>query len=180
MKWGEACGFGSPLGYNKQLDEPSLKPHIESTLNCIKMIFNDGKDLKRRYGLRLCQAEHDIVVQGMRGGPSRWKPFPGLKERMPKTQKHLSIRNTVKWAVADKKKFNELVQHLSDLIEDLERLTQDLGIPKRQQILVEYEIESISDISTLENMEASRIGPADRISDAASERLQRLRGSSQR
>jgi len=177
MKWGEACGFGNPSGYDKRLDEPILQPRVEATLRCIEMIFRDGKSLKSRYGLRPCHEGLDIA-QEIEGG-SRKMSFSALIARMPRRQKISAMRDTVKWAIADKKKFAELVQHLYDFIGDLERLTQHLGIPERQQILVQDQIESISDIPTLENMEASRIGPTDKVSDAASERLQRLSGSTQ-
>jgi ubiquitin-conjugating enzyme E2 D len=139
--------------------------------------FRDGKSLKSKYGLRPCHRGLDIV-QEIEGGPRKMS-FSALIARMPRRQKISAIRDTVKWAVADKKKFAELVQHLYDFIGDLERLTQHWGIPERQQMLVQDQIESISDIPTLENMEASRIGRTDKISDAASERLQRLCGSTQ-
>jgi hypothetical protein len=64
---------------------------------------------------------------------------------------------------------------MKDLIDDLEGLTRHLGIDRRQRDNIRLEVESISEISTLEAMEEARLGMHDSVSDAASLRLWTLR-----
>jgi ubiquitin-conjugating enzyme E2 D/E len=175
--WGEACGFRASAGYDQRLDEPSLKCNIESTLSCIKGILSIGATVIRKYDLAGSQDKYETIVPE-ESNRARWS-LTTVKERLVKGQKRLNIKEAAKWALADKKKLDTLVRDLSDLIGDLERFTRDLGIYRRQQILVQYEIESISDVPTLEMMEASRISPTDGISDAASARLKSLRDPSE-
>jgi hypothetical protein len=76
--------------------------------------------------------------------------------------------------IEDREKFSELVRHQKNFIDDLEDLTKATQIPRRQLVFVEYEVESINDIETLEDMESAREGDHDSVSDAASARIERL------
>lgn len=66
---------------------------------------------------------------------------------------------------------------MKDFIEALEFLTRDLEVSQNQRIHVQYEIEKVSDISSLEKVAGARTGEDDVVSDAATERLSTL-GSS--
>jgi hypothetical protein len=68
----------------------------------------------------------------------------------------------------------DLIRDLKDLIDDLEGLTKWLSVPERQHRNIEIEVESISDLSTLETMEEARLGRIDAVADAASVRLSQL------
>jgi Ubiquitin-conjugating enzyme/Prion-inhibition and propagation len=91
-----------------------------------------------------------------------------------------SAQTATQWDIINEAKFDKLLQVLRDFIEDLEAMTRRLDISRHQRIFVDAGIESISEITTLQTIEAARVEPNDPISDSASQRLLRLRGSSNR
>lgn len=50
--WGAACRLDDQEQYDSALDEPVLLQRIKETLECIQQLFNDGKRLRKRYGLK--------------------------------------------------------------------------------------------------------------------------------
>ncbi|KAF2471668.1 uncharacterized protein BDR25DRAFT_222763, partial [Lindgomyces ingoldianus] len=145
-KWGEACGLGYPNGYDPQLDDAQFKPNIERTLWSIKLVLDSGITVIESYETDPTEKAANVLL---RGTAARWS-WTAVKERLRKSTKHSGFKEATKWALADKRKLDDLVKHPSDLVGDLEYLTKDLGVPARQRILVQYEIESISDTETLE------------------------------
>jgi ubiquitin-conjugating enzyme E2 D len=113
----------------------------------------------------------------------------GYQRRSPRgSHDHIPPAGTVRigaqaatqWKIINETRFNDLLQVLRVFIEDLEAMTKWLDISRHQQNFVDARIESISDITTLETIEAARVEPNDPISDSASQRLLRLRESSNR
>jgi hypothetical protein len=186
LTWGRACGFVDSDIYDERFDDEEVRPCIEATLIHLITLFNDGKELKMKYGLKPDQPRPNVlaVASSVLGAlippnlPITTKlgqKIHGFRDRMDRTQKNATFANTVRWAIEDKLKFTELVQHLKDLIDDLEGLTKCLGIPERQRDMIRCEVESISDIAALEIIEEARWGRVDAVSDAASLRLWKLR-----
>jgi ubiquitin-protein ligase len=171
-KWGEACGFGSRTGYNQMLDDPTIRPNIERTLDSIRALLRDGIVTMSIYEVDVKEHHNGALSLTV---STRWS-WETVKSRLRRGKSSRGTTNVVRWAVADKKKLDEIIRHISDLLGDLETMTVDMGVPERQRYLVEYEIQSISDTETLELMEASRLRPADMISDTASARLQSIAG----
>lgn len=183
--WGQACQMTDPQGYDQRLDEEDLHQHIEETLLQIMVLFKEGKNLRQKYGLKKCQGQ-ELVISALpaAGSMISWLPsgtstfiqkLHELKRRIERTRKQAGIISAVKWAIEDKRKFADLVQHLKDLIDDLESITRHLGIEGRQREIIRHEVESVTDISSLQAIEKARLGNPDAISDAASFRLWRLR-----
>jgi hypothetical protein len=182
--WGRACGLVGSTEYDAGLDSEELRPRIEDTLNQVLMLFKDGRNLRKKYGLRQDQDICTVAVAGSSLGPvinSAWaaagfrQRLQEFKQRLDKTQKQASLSYATRWAIEDKRKFTDLVQHLKDLIDDLESLTKFLGVDDSQREMIRGEIESISEIATLEVIEEARVGHIDAVSDAASLRLWKLR-----
>jgi hypothetical protein len=193
--WGKACGLVDGTRYDQRLDGPELFQQLKATLECIKLLLSDAQELKERYGLRSCSGS---ISEGIGGGlaassasisgssisPGRRASLGRLLSRRSLLQRNAStfaLRSgssstisTAHWIIEDREKFSELVRHLKDFIDDLEDLTKATEIPHRQLVFVEYEIESIDDVETLENMESAREDDYDVVSDAASSRLERL------
>ena len=94
---------------------------------------------------------------------------------MEKTQKQASLSSSARWVIENKRKFTELVQHLKDLIDDLEGLTRFLDVTDRQREMIQIELESVSEIPTLEAIEEARVGTIEAVSNATSLRLWKLR-----
>ncbi|PSN68584.1 hypothetical protein BS50DRAFT_449903, partial [Corynespora cassiicola Philippines] len=147
-KWGKACGFKSPDRYSPSLDRAELRPNIEKTFRKIQLILQSGQSVLCAYET-LFTSENTTLLDQTASIRWSWKV---LKGRLGKIRKTEGTRKATKWALADKKKLDELVRHLSGLINDLESVTKDLGIVQRQRILIQYEIQSISDKETLDLM----------------------------
>ena len=183
MTWGRACGMMNAEGYDTRLDSEDLKSRIQDTLIHLLMLFKDGTELKRKYGLKEgsqalfapSTGVSSMVTATAWNGGSLGQRFQELKYRMQKTRKQASLVSSARWAIEDNRKFTELIQHLKDLIDDLEGLTRFLGVAERQREMIEDELESISEIPMLETMEEARLGNTDAVSAAASLRLWKLR-----
>ena len=183
--WGRACGLFGPEMCDARLDEPELGVRIVATLECIKTLFQDKKDLNRRYGLRLGPPPANaITLTGYTrasadralNSPTKW-PL-GSFFRSKKQRQRFSLLNKAQWAIADREKFAELIQHLKDFNDDLEAMTRATDVPRRQRIVVEYEIEEVDDVEILEEMAMASEDDGDVVSDTASVRLERIREGS--
>ncbi|KAF2815241.1 P-loop containing nucleoside triphosphate hydrolase protein [Mytilinidion resinicola] len=191
--WGRACGFdedgeaGRPgvegadtdKSYDERLNMPELIVNIAETLECIKMLLCDGAKLRGRYGLKPCPVDENNDAPSPTldsvDVAEKWKNsnrLSFLRSLKADKEKISSFRSSAAWAIEDKSKFAELVSHLKDFIDDLENLTRATGVPRRQLVFIGYEIESITDMETLEEMEMAREGEDDAVSDAASLRLE--------
>ncbi|KAK8015898.1 aaa family atpase protein [Apiospora marii] len=192
VAWGKACGFTDPNGYDRQIDEnKEVHDAIESSLLHLISLLRDGDKLKRKYGLR----DADQTASGipspnaLLNAPQTWPLLAGgqsavasltqklakFRERTKATQQQANLRSKARWAIKDKDKFADLVQHLRDLIEDLEGLTAGLHLEHRQRELIRQEVEAIREIPVLESIEEARVGRLDPVSDAASLRLWSVR-----
>lgn len=185
--WGRACGFtnaGADDG-DDTFGDAEVRASIETTLAHLLTLFRDGRGLTMKYGLKRDQSSQGLLTIGSGrigamvsdrlSGSKLGQRLQELGETVYKTQKEAKLTSKARWAVEDKAKFAELVQHLKDLIDDLEGLTRWLAVADRQHQIMRWEVESITDIDTLETMEAARVGRLDIVSDAASVRLWELR-----
>lgn len=95
-------------------------------------------------------------------------------------QKKSRISGSVRWAVYDREKFNSLVQDLRDLVSDLNKFTDDMGIASSQRLVIEYEMELIDDEPSLELIAAASAcdDDDDLLSYAARSRLNRVKEQS--
>ena len=183
VTWGRACGLTNLEGYDITCEPEALKSQIQDTLIHLLTLFRDGTTLKKRYGLRedvqtvLAPSTSlgSVVAATAWNGGSLGQKLQEFRQRIQKTRKQATLGSSARWAIEDRKKFTELVQHLKDLIDDLEGLTRFLGVAERQRVMIEDEMESISEISMLESMEEARLGNTDAVSSAASLRLWKVR-----
>jgi hypothetical protein len=187
--WGRACGLSDmgSTGANALAWNDDIRLAVGETLVQIASLFQDHRTLRKRYGLSV---DHSGL-----GSPHGAMSAPGmlaaLTSRFRATglavselavftppgrsfAKRPGISTSVRWAVDDKHKFADLVQHLKDFIDDLEALTTELNVPQRQRELIRAEVESIADAAELEMIEQARMGSADAIADAAGLRLSEL------
>ncbi|KAK8091809.1 hypothetical protein PG997_002170 [Apiospora hydei] len=193
VAWGKACGFTDPNGYDRQIDEnKEVRDAIEASLLHLISLLQDGDKLTRKYGLRHADAENQaggpgpnsLVLHSSHTWPlqlgqsavsSLAQKLARFRERTRSTQQQANLWAKASWAIKDKDKFADLVQHLRDLVEDLEGLTAGLDLEHRQRELIRQEVESIREIPVLESIEEARVGRLDPVSDAASLRLWSVR-----
>jgi hypothetical protein len=184
--WGRACGFRDTGTNSNIFEDADLRQSIEATLVQLAVLFTDGQVLRSKYGLKRDLPPQDYLASGRTAvGDLLSDTFP-VKTRFGqkllefghsvcKTQRDTKFSSKVRWAIEHKAKFTALIQDLKDFIDDLEDLTKWLNVSEYQRDIIQYEVESISDISTLETMEEARVGKIDAVSDAASVRLWEVR-----
>jgi Ras family protein A len=186
--WGRACGLLGTDGYDARLDEPVLRARITATLECIKELFDDEKELKKRFGLKHCRGDSAMLPVVGRNPPaigsSSVDPTPSRRRTSfffwKKQQRSLSrFCDGARWAISDREKFSELVQHLKDFNDDLEAMTRPLDdIYARQRRIVQMEIEEIGEIETLQEIALASQDDTDVLSDVVSLRVESIRSGS--
>lgn len=152
-------------------------------MSIIRALLTDGRELKAKYGL---QVEKIALTSRDRPDshlPSAFEKVFQSTSRLWNTafQRKSYITGSVRWAVGDREKFNYLIERLKDLIEDLNKLTDDFGVRQSQRWIIKYELESIVDEDSLERI--TEIKPPDDdddlVSFAASKQLSRIRERSE-
>lgn len=177
--WGKACGFMSVRGYDRRLDHPAWKQHVQKQLNGISLLFLGAAKIVKKYDLRE-RYEHNADGPLSQNAQFIDEGLQDFLKRIRKTKKRAGFLGALTWALKDKKEFTELLQRLKECIEALELVTRDLNLFEDQRQIVEYEIQSISEPSMLEGMinSESKTTSVDIISDAASQRLLQIRETS--
>ncbi|KAF2493789.1 hypothetical protein BU16DRAFT_582840 [Lophium mytilinum] len=196
--WGRACGFAEDgeagrrgvegaetnKNYDERLDVPELRANVAETLECITTLLYDGAGLRGRYGLKPFPVDENNDASSPTAdsadGVEKRKNFNRLSflhSSRANKEKSSSFRSSAAWAIEDRSKFAELVSLLKDLVDDLEDITRATDIPRRQLVFIGYEIEAITDVETLEEMEMTGEGEHDTVSDAASLRLEVISGA---
>ncbi|KAF3939777.1 hypothetical protein ABW19_dt0210340 [Dactylella cylindrospora] len=164
-----AVGLDISQNCDKRLESPLIRPTVERLLNCIKMLFEDARELRKRYGLRLgvsgnvlanLVASIHIGASGTRASNSNAntsrasifrETYYEFESRLLRTQRRTASRNKVRWAIADQKKFSQLVEDLKKLVDGL------LGLPALVDLLVEQEAELVQEIRAINNVESLRL-----------------------
>lgn len=184
--WGKACGFAEDSPYQTIKLDDEAQECLARTLLELHLLLSNGTQLREKYGLR----------QHIEASENRRALISPLKEHLYTThtwlnqlrrrvdtyraaavdvQKRTSFTDCGKWVIKDHRKFADLVRNMTDLINDLDIFTIDLGLQGRQRDIIQAEVESIVDVRQLEMLEVAHTGPSDVISDAASLRLSQMR-----
>ncbi|KAF2181388.1 hypothetical protein K469DRAFT_740828 [Zopfia rhizophila CBS 207.26] len=177
MAWGKACGFMDPDRTNSRFDDPMSglrNERIEETMERIKSLLTNGDNLKEKYGLKVQRAPigskfiEDAALSAFSRAFQSTKAF-----RNTSLQRKSQITGSIRWAVNDRDKFDRLVQNLRDLLDDLTKLAEDIGVTDSQRLIVEYEMEMIDDEPSLEAITAASACDGDdgMLSQAATRRL---------
>jgi len=154
---------------------------IERTMEQIQSLLTNGDNLKEKYSLKVHRAP---VGSKLIEGPSLSafaKAFQTTKTFWNTSlQRKSQISGTIRWAVGDRDKFDKLIQNLRDLLADLTKFTDEIGVGDSQRLIVEYELEMIDDEPSLEAIAAASAcnDDDDLVSRAASRRLSRVKAQS--
>lgn len=186
MAWGKACGFmmsSSSGRAESRFDDPLSGPRnrrIEQTMERIIALLTDGESLKKKYGLKAQRAPvgSNKTIEGPALSAFS-KAFQNTKDFWNTSlQRKSHMTGTLRWAVEERDKFDRLIQNLRDLLSDLMKFTEDIGVPDREHLIVEYEIEMIDDEPSLEAITAASAcddDDDDLLSSVASRRLSRVK-----
>jgi ubiquitin-conjugating enzyme E2 D/E len=176
--WGKKVGFGSAKGYDSRLDEPFIRPVIERNLNHLKLIFSNTDDLTKRYGIKIKKAKSQELAGTSKAPAIFESSFQRFLSSLKRNQQQTSLWKVTRWSIRDEAKFETMVKNLSELIENLERITDVFFSQAHKEQLAREETENINDITNLEEIQTAA-GRADTIiSSAASVRQRRIEGAS--
>ncbi|KAL2361844.1 hypothetical protein RJZ56_005268 [Blastomyces dermatitidis] len=184
MAWGKACGFMHPYRTNSKFDDPtsSLRnERIEQTMEKIKSLLTNGDHLKEIYGLKVQRPPLGSKFTEAASSSAFSRAFQNTKAFCNTSlQRRVHIIGSIRWAVSDRDKFDRLVQNIKDLLGDLTKFTEDIGVTESQHLIVEYEIEMIDDEPSLAVIAAASAcdGDDDVLSQVASRRLQMVKEQS--
>lgn len=144
----------------------------------VQSLLTNGDNLKEKYGLKVQRAS---VGSKLIEGPAISafsKVFQSTKTFWNTSlQRKSNISGTVYWAINDKDKFERLIQNLRDLLDDLNKFTQAIGVSDSRRLVIEYELEMIDDEPSLEAITAASAcdDDDDLVSHTASRRLSRVK-----
>lgn len=179
--WGRACGLADATGCTNLPWDEQVGLAVESTLQRMAALFQDHRTLRSRYGLSMVQPSSGTSAASAVLGTiasklhirksSLIRAQTAAELRSLPFMKRPALPTAIRWAVQDKQKFADLVQHLKDFNDDLDALTAEPAVLQRQRDLIREEVGSIVDIEELETIETARMGIRDAVADAASLRL---------
>ncbi|OJD24079.1 hypothetical protein ACJ73_04560 [Blastomyces percursus] len=184
MAWGKACGFMDPYRKHSKFDDPTLSlrnERIEQTMEKIKSLLTNGDNLKEMYGLKVQRPPLGSKFMETATSSAFSRAFQTTKAFCNTSlQRRAHIFGSIRWVVSDRDKFDRLVQNIRDLLGDLTKFTEDIGVTESQHLIVEYEIEMIDDEPSLAMIAAASAcdGDDDVLSQAASRRLQMVKEQS--
>jgi Prion-inhibition and propagation len=155
---------------------------IERVLCCMKEVFDDTKELNKRYGLKQANSESLQIGQSTLSlSLTSTRPFTAtfqrFQARIKKTQKDASFIAKTRWVVSDLNKSTKLIEKLHGWNDDLDNILKSLKRTELQQRILEHEfgmMENADDIYAIEEV-AAEDNPT--ISDAASSRLRLLQAA---
>ncbi|RYP45368.1 hypothetical protein DL769_011468 [Monosporascus sp. CRB-8-3] len=189
MIWGKKMGFGSAEGYDKRLNDPSVRPTIEQILNEIRRLFSDTDALVKKYGIKVVEKKTS-EAESMATSRAVFKPnydsflrmvndqqsgivarFKRLLNFLRRRRKRVSFRKVIKWSIRDEKKFEAMVRDLAELLRQLKDLTEDLGILTATLAdLAMQEVAEIHDDNVLKEIQDATVQPNTILSSAVSTR----------
>ena len=174
MIWGQALGLDDSSRSLTMLDRSQIRSCIARTMDCIISMFEESWYITNKYGLRQDSDGQSVAALTGNNASALKASFRRFQARIGLLKGPHKPRSTVRWVIVDRDRFLALVQDLRELIDDLESITRSSEFLARQRIIVSHEIEAVSDIASLELVEAAATAPQDMLSSAASSRRERL------
>ncbi|KAH8691538.1 hypothetical protein BGW36DRAFT_388505 [Talaromyces proteolyticus] len=164
--WGQACSLDNPQSRLQELDNPALHVLVENALMRFVHLLSETDRLEGLGSRNLpdmTSSTNTTAFQRLRNILNDPTERGGLQPVHPR-------RNT-----DDRGRSEETVEALSNYVDEIESLTNIPAVSDQRQRIIEKEVESISDLSILEQLESARSGTSAVVSEVASIRLRKLR-----
>ncbi|KAL8901197.1 MAG: hypothetical protein Q9192_000674 [Flavoplaca navasiana] len=179
--WGESVGILSTTAGNTRVESPHVRPIVEQTLNCIRMLFEDTNALTANYGLKPTGndvSSPSLALTGPSGTtqsvalPLRLKAsYIRFKSRIDQTKKQTSTTKKTKWAIRDKQKFIYFVEDIHQLINGLEAITDSVDMATKRAAFIKEELSTVEDPEDLKLITEACADRNQQWSEAASTAL---------
>lgn len=164
--WGQACSLDSPHSRLQELDNPALHALVENALMRFVHLLSEIDRLEGPGSRNLpdmMSSTNTTAFRSLRNILNHPTERGGFQPTYPR-------RGT-----DDRGRSEETVDALSNYVDEVESLTNVPAISDQRQCIIEKEVESISDLSILEQFESARSGTSAVVSEVASIRLRKLR-----
>ena len=185
--WGETLGLvpgpeGVAVRYNRGLDRADIALAVARSLNQLHSLLSQADVITGRYQSQFDGSTADVEAASQAMTIFR-EPYERFKARLKKSQKQKSIWMVTRWSIRDYDRFESLIGGIRDLIDALESITNALGKLEEQHRMLVDEIESLSDVQSLEFLQevgSSQNAPAvlQTVAETASLRLSTVTMSS--
>lgn len=129
LTWGRACGFADASSPADIPWNDDTRLAVTETLMRIASLFKDHRTLRKRYGLSMDQSTLDRALSAPRVLGALTSKLRATSLAVTESgvftlpgrssSKRHSFPATMRWAIDDKRKFAELVQHLKDSLTTL-------------------------------------------------------------
>ncbi|KAI9844206.1 MAG: blue light receptor [Sclerophora amabilis] len=153
--WGDSVNI---LGLEQCAQSSRLYAHhvqvtVEKILHCIFMLFADVNELSKRYGLKRERDQCQSAVISERSTATRKTLFKASFARftthIARSQASAGISTKTRWAIHDRAKFKTMVDDLGKLIDGVTKITKSADSRYIEHNLIQEEIDSLPDISSL-------------------------------
>jgi len=138
---------GTPGPYNSGLDDTVVNPIVIKTLTAIKLLLEETQKYDEIYALKENEAAPTTPSRGLSIFKSTFERF---SDNLRKNQKQKSVITVTRWAIFDADHFETKIARLRGFIDGLESVTRTLSVLEDQKARLIEEINSITDIASLE------------------------------
>ncbi|KAF3076512.1 Transcriptional regulatory protein SIN3 [Trichoderma lentiforme] len=169
--WGKSMGLIREAGRSRRslLEDFEFCAVVQRALELIVKLLTDSERLSSRYGAKQVAVEEGVQLVAKSRSVSKLKAaFKRLTITDSTHEQATKVKRKSFWVLHDRKKYEDLIVELRELVDGVEKITKDLVGREQQQDLVISRINTINDIRTLNMLsEACELDyPA--ISDATS------------
>jgi hypothetical protein len=162
LAWGDAAGIldqgKKPHSTTQAIRNGTNEELMNRSLRCIMSLLTDVEMLQNRYGVRSASpvSQKRLPFMVSENSMNRfkvacqrfWSRFETDHSGDPP-----ALLTKIKWAIHDKKQFEELIHHLKDCIDGLYELLPDKG--QTHEGIISNDIESIHHLPTLKLIQAA-------------------------
>ncbi|CAN9171605.1 unnamed protein product [Alternaria alternata] len=194
LQWAERLKLYDNREYDAPLKDPSLKDLIQSGLQCIIQLLQDGHLLQDRYGVRPANIQEAaetstalssrLSLRISKQSLGLWKLHNHAASQHDHTdsshtpsdadsQSRLRTSDKVRWVIKDKEQFESLVRKLSDLLMDLDRVIPPLQLGWSHQIVLENEIKKLKSVRELRKVMNASVFEDSNLIDVTTQTIDR-------
>ena len=158
--WGSHVGLpvsdfnedGAPTLIDPRLQDPRILKAVSEVLSCMQQLFEDTSSMTRRYGLRSIQDDEKILMNSNQALMTTFqKTYSKFLDAAVKRQRATSFTKIARWAVKDKRRFENFVEDLRSFNDSLCALFPDIYQNVREEMVAEIKL--ATDLNGLQTVE---------------------------
>ncbi|KAH6886827.1 prion-inhibition and propagation-domain-containing protein [Thelonectria olida] len=165
--------------YDQRLDESTTNQAVARILASIQHLLSESRALQERYGLKPTRNSQTTpttrVSMISKARMERLtREFSAMRLRMSQRQKDVPPSAKLRWIIADKDKFKELIQELSHFVSRLTHVFQDSGLGQDENLLknmTREDFAAVWDVRVMRLIHDATTDREDLVAEAAEERL---------